>query len=124
SDLVNDSGFITSLPVHNHDDRYYTETETDAIITALRQVPAPASPADNNKALIANAGTYSWQTIAGNGFSGDYDDLSNKQTLFSGLYADLSGAPTLANVATPGSYNDLSDKPTIPTAPTMMHSDV
>lgn len=29
SDLTNDSGFLTSLPTHNHDDRYYTESEID-----------------------------------------------------------------------------------------------
>ena len=34
SDLTNDSNFLTSLPSHNHDDRYYTETE---INTALNE---------------------------------------------------------------------------------------
>ena len=33
-------------------------------------------------------------------------------------YAAISGKPTLATVATSGSYNDLSNKPTIPTVPT------
>ena len=33
-------------------------------------------------------------------------------------YAAISGKPTLAAVATSGSYNDLSNKPTIPTVPT------
>lgn len=32
----------------------------------------------------------------------------------SGSYNDLSGKPTLAKVATSGSYNDLSNKPNIP----------
>lgn len=31
-------------------------------------------------------------------------------------YSDLSGTPTLATVATSGSYNDLADQPTIPAA--------
>lgn len=31
---------------------------------------------------------------------------------FSGNYSDLSGKPTLANVATSGAYSDLSGKPT------------
>ena len=43
----------------------------------------------------------------------DYADLANKPTLFSGSYNDLSDKPTLATVATSGSYNDLSDKPTM-----------
>ena len=33
-------------------------------------------------------------------------------------YAAISGKPSLATVATSGSYNDLSNKPTIPTVPT------
>lgn len=32
-------------------------------------------------------------------------------------YSEISGTPILANVATSGSYNDLSNKPTIPSAP-------
>ncbi len=36
----------------------------------------------------------------------------------SGSYNDLSNKPTLATVATSGSYNDLSNKPTIPSLPT------
>lgn len=35
SDITNDSGFLTSLPSHNHDDRYYTETEIDNKLAAL-----------------------------------------------------------------------------------------
>ena len=30
------SAFLTSLPSHNHDDRYYTETETNEALAALR----------------------------------------------------------------------------------------
>jgi hypothetical protein len=29
-DFVTSQGYLTSLPAHNHDDRYYTETESDA----------------------------------------------------------------------------------------------
>ena len=35
----------------------------------------------------------------------------------SGSYNDLSGKPSLAKVATSGSYNDLSNKPSIPSTP-------
>jgi hypothetical protein len=55
-------------------------------------------------------------------FDGQYSSLTGAPTLAavatSGAYSDLSGTPTLATVATSGSYNDLSDKPTIPTVPT------
>ena len=62
---------------------------------------------------------------AENGFSGNYDDLSNKPALFSGYYNDLLNLPELFNgtwtslsekplfaaVATSGSYSDLTDLP-------------
>lgn len=66
-------------------------------------------------------------TTADNGFSGNYNDLTNKPilfdgnynslsnlpTLFDGTWTSLTGKPTLATVATSGSYDDLSNKPTI-----------
>ena len=46
--------------------------------------------------------------------------IKNKPSLATvattGSYSDLSGTPSLSNVATSGSYNDLTDKPTIPNA--------
>ena len=42
-------------------------------------------------------------------FSGSYNDLTNKPTLFDGVYSSLSGKPTLFS----GSYNDLTNKPTL-----------
>jgi hypothetical protein len=51
-------------------------------------------------------------------FSGDYNDLTNKPTLFDGQYASLTGLPDLtvyqlAANAFSGSYNDLTDTPTL-----------
>ena len=46
--------------------------------------------------------------LAADAFSEDYDDLTNKPTLFSGAYADLTGKPTLFS----GAYADLTGKPT------------
>lgn len=47
--------------------------------------------------------------------------IANKPSLATvattGSYSDLSNTPTLATVATTGSYDDLIDKPTIPTVP-------
>lgn len=54
----------------------------------------------------------------------DWDAVSgparilNKPSLFSGNYADLTGAPELSAVATSGSYDDLSGTPPIPTVTT------
>ena len=44
--------------------------------------------------------------------SNDYDDLSNKPSLFSGAYNDLTGKPTLFS----GAYGDLTGTPTLGTA--------
>ncbi len=49
-----------------------------------------------------------WNAITG------VSRILNKPNLFSGNYADLTGKPSLATVATSGNYNDLSNKPTIP----------
>ena len=48
---------------------------------------------------------------AGNGFSGDYNDLVNKPYLFDGTWQGLFGKPAFATVATTGQYNDLLGKP-------------
>jgi hypothetical protein len=50
---------------------------------------------------------------AANGFSGNYNDLTNKPLLFSGIYNDLINKPVLATVAASGSYTDLTNKPVI-----------
>lgn len=49
-------------------------------------------------------------TGGGSGFSGSYNDLTNKPTLFDGNYNSLTNKPTLFD----GNYNSLSNKPTIP----------
>ena len=69
-------------------------------------------------------------------FDGNYDSLKNKPDLSvyalssslstvatSGSYNDLSDKPTLATVATTGAYNDLIDKPTIPTTTNELTND-
>jgi hypothetical protein len=45
--------------------------------------------------------------------SGSYNDLSNKPTLFTGNYTDLTNKPRLSLSATSGSYNDLIDLPVL-----------
>ena len=69
----------------------------------------------NSVSLAGISGTSAWSgitgtptTIAGYGitdaFDGDYNNLTNKPTLFSGAYADLTGKPTI-----PADVSDLTD---------------
>ena len=70
-------------------------------------------------------GTTAWNslsylTIATNSVTGTltFPDATVQSTAWLGslAYSSLTGAPTLATVATSGSYNDLANKPTIPTS--------
>ena len=54
-------------------------------------------------------------TSASDGQTLAYDSSANKWKNHTVAYSEVSGTPTLATVATSGSYNDLSSKPTIPT---------
>ena len=96
SDLVNDSGFIT--------------TETEPQFTA--------SPAHG----ITATDITNWDNKSD--FSGSYNDLTDKPSIpapqvnsdwnsNSGV-SQILNKPTLATVATSGDYNDLSNTPTIP----------
>ena len=49
--------------------------------------------------------------------------VSTADTANAVAYANVSGTPVLASVATSGSYNDLTDKPTIPTATSDLSND-
>jgi uncharacterized protein (TIGR02145 family) len=83
--------------------KYYLKVEVDAkggtnyqllSVTQLLSVPY---------ALYAGA--------AGNAFSGNYEDLYNKPTLFDGTWSSLIGKPSLSVIASSGSWNDIIDKP-------------
>lgn len=52
-------------------------------------------------------------------FDGDYNSLSNKPELFSGSYDDLANKPQLFD----GNYNNLTNKPTIPTKTSQLQND-
>ena len=43
----------------------------------------------------------------------NYNDLTNKPSLFDGTWTSLSGKPSFAAVATSGIYNDLLNKPAL-----------
>lgn len=82
---------------------------------------------DNNDGLFSEMGTSQLLSVpyslyakeAGNGFSGNYNDLSNKPVFSTvattGNYSDLLGKPTLAAIATTGSFTDLLNVPILVT---------
>lgn len=77
-------------------------------------VYAPTNSGTNGQ-ILSSQGTGlapKWINIP-EGFSGDYEDLTNKPPLFSGDYGDLTNKPTLFS----GNYEDLDNKPDIPTMP-------
>jgi len=110
SAFTNDAGYVTSADVQQASGvpTQVSAFQNDAGYITAAQVPAAQVNAD-------------WNATSGAA------RILNKPTLFSGNYSDLVGKPTnlsqfnndlgLATVATSGSYNDLSNKPTIPTVP-------
>ena len=113
---------------------YYTDARVDARITNAGQTPVTGSDLDmnGNKVLFANVyptigdlpsattyhGMFAHVHATGKGYfahAGNWVELANASEVFDGNYTSLSGAPNFASVATSGSYNDLSNTPTIPT---------
>lgn len=135
SDLTNDSGFITNT-VNNLTNYYtktntYTKSEVDSLISSVSSldievvqtlptqdiststiylVPKTSSTNDNyDEYIYVNN---SWEHIGSTEV-----DLSNyyTKTQTDNLLDDKADVSSLSTVATTGSYNDLSNKPTIPT---------
>lgn len=94
SDLVNDSGFLTEIPVASADDLGGVKVGTGLTI-------------DVNGVLAATGLT-----------SVDWADIQDKPNFATvattGDYDDLVDKPALSEVAVSGSYNDLADQPNIP----------
>lgn len=99
-----------------------TETYVNSSITALKAGASTALDTLNELATaLGNDANFSatmttqlglkanTADLAAVATSGDYDDLSNKPSLFDGAYGSLTGKPTLFS----GSYADLSNKPTL-----------
>ena len=184
SDLDNDKEFqtlnqvrneiVSSLKIYDKRVQYVSEEEYNAMEQAgsLRDgttyfiegeyvIPTKTSELTNDSGFLTEhqpLKTVNGESLVGTGnitiegFSGDYNDLTNKPTIptktseltndsgfltehqplktingeslvgtgnieisgFSGSYNDLTDKPNFSTVATTGSYNDLTDKPTIP----------
>lgn len=110
-----------------------TSITKQMVIEALGFTPYDASNPNGyiTSAALNGYATQSW--VNSQGFLKEHQDLSGYQPLITSTnklaYSLISGTPdlnvyalksSLATVATSGSYNDLSNKPTIPTVPTSL----
>jgi hypothetical protein len=84
---------------------YFLKTETDPAGGTSYTITGTSQLLSVPYALYAKT--------AANGFSGSYNDLTNKPVLFDGTWTSLTGKPSFATVATSGSYNDLLNRPTL-----------
>lgn len=103
----------------------YTDSDVDTHLNT--------SSATSNQVLSWNGTDYAWTTVTGfdgqfssltgvpttisgygitDAFDGDYNNLTNKPTLFDGDYNSLTNTPTSFD----GDYNSLTNKPTLVTA--------
>ena len=117
---VDTTQYLSSLPAHNHDDRYYTESEVD---TALGGKQATLVSGTNIKTInntsLLGSGNISIQgggsvTVDSALSTTSENPVQNK--VITGALNGKADTSSLSTVATSGSYNDLSNKPNIPTA--------
>ena len=130
---------VSSLKVYDKRVQYVSEEEYNAMEQAgsLRDgttyfiegeyvIPTKTSELTNDSGFLTEQTlkTINGESIVGtgnieiSGFSGSYNDLTDKPNFSTvattGSYNDLTDKPNFSTVATTGSYNDLTDKPTIP----------
>lgn len=113
SELTNDSGFISSIP-----SQYITETElTSALSTKAdtSSIPTKTSELTNDSGFISSipSGYITESELS--------DELDNYATL--AQLNTKADASSLSAVALSGSYNDLTNKPTIPSKTSQLTND-
>jgi hypothetical protein len=145
SSLNNDAGFITTSALSSYVttstlsstlEDYYTASEVDTAISNITTGDTPAIYASGGSPLLTTGITAAEvRTLIGAG-DGDFDNLTNKPTNLSDfsndvgyitgttlhyhLWSQISATPTTLSGygitdAFSGDYNDLTNKPTIPT---------
>lgn len=124
---VSQQGYLTEIPAEYVTDSeltakgYQTAADVETAITAKGYTTMSAVEAKGyitNAALVGYATESYVTTAVGTGLSGKQDTISDLATIRSGASAGATAVQPsdLATVATSGSYNDLSNKPTIPAA--------
>ena len=124
---VDTTQYLSSLPAHNHDGRYYTESEVDTALGGKQAtlVSGTNIKTINNQSLLGSGNI----TIQGGGTVTVDDSLSTTSTnpvqnkVITTALNGKAESSSLSTVATTGSYNDLSNKPTIPSKITDLTND-
>jgi len=110
AEILNKPNLATVATTGSYNDLSNTPTIPDGVPTV--------TSSDNGKVLKATysggAGSYSWETESGGG-GGGTQVQSNWMETDPTAVSYIQNKPNLATVATSGSYNDLSNTPTIPT---------
>ena len=102
---------------------YYTKTESDNTFATKSSIPTKVSELTNDSNFTSNVGTITGIKMNGviKGTS-DVVDLGNVITAHQDI-SDKANSADLATVATTGNYNDLSNKPDIPTSLSSLSGD-
>ena len=102
---------------------YYTRTESDNTFATKSSIPTKVSDLTNDSNFTSNVGTITG--IKMNGVVKGTSDIVDLGTVIT-AHQDISGkanSTDLATVATTGNYNDLSNKPDIPTSLSSLSGD-
>lgn len=91
---------------------FITDSHGHLVSAGERTVTLPAGGGTDNYNDLSNKPSINSVTLSGNKSA---SDLSLASASHSHTKSDISDFPSLATVATTGDYNDLSDKPSIPT---------
>ena len=120
SDSINITNYPESVKFYNNHinvvdsdnsinkDIYYKD------IATVSQIPTTTGELTNDSGFITSTALNGYATETW---------VEQKGYLTSVAWGDITGKPTLATVATSGSYNDLIDKPTIPTTTNELTND-
>ena len=106
--------YDTSLKIYHE---YYTESETDSLLSGKADATHGHTHVDITDWSTA---TSSFLTSETDPTVPSWAKASNKPSY---SYSEISGTPSLATVATSGDYDDLINKPTIPTNVSDLNND-
>lgn len=91
SELENDSNFLTDMPIHNHGDLYYTESEVNTLLSSKAESSTVSGHTGNSTVHVTSTNKNNWNGKA---------NVSDIPTTTSQL-TNNSGFITIASVPPP-----------------------